>query len=69
MFVAPSAVYFTTCPDVPNLECLTSDAELEELSKKILINSEGLRLQVVNIDTELRKCIFSCSLFLMTFYL
>ncbi|XP_055875719.1 uncharacterized protein LOC106068207 isoform X9 [Biomphalaria glabrata] len=50
MFVAPSAVYFTTCPDVPNLECLTSDAELEELSKKILINSEGLRLQVVEKD-------------------
>ncbi|XP_059155859.1 uncharacterized protein LOC131940945 [Physella acuta] len=50
MFVAPSTVLYTTCPGAPGLECLTSDAELEELSKKLMANSEGLRLQVVEKD-------------------
>lgn len=50
MFVAPSAVLYTNCPGAPSLEALASDAELEELSKKLLANSEGLRLQVVEKD-------------------
>ncbi|CAG5117391.1 unnamed protein product, partial [Candidula unifasciata] len=50
MFVAPSTVLFTNCPGAPGLETLTTNSELEELSKKLMANSEGLRLQVVEKD-------------------
>ncbi|KAH9498921.1 hypothetical protein Btru_005332 [Bulinus truncatus] len=50
MFVAPSTVLYTTSPDTPGLQCLSSDAELEQLATKFLANSEGLRLQVVEKD-------------------
>ncbi|GFO43296.1 hypothetical protein PoB_006980100 [Plakobranchus ocellatus] len=46
MYVAPSTVLYTLTPETRGLATLTSDLQLEELSKKLLANSEGLRLQV-----------------------
>ncbi|KAK3751498.1 hypothetical protein RRG08_030523 [Elysia crispata] len=50
MYVAPSAVLYTLTPETRSLATLTSDLQLEELSKKLLSNSEGLRLQIVEKD-------------------
>ncbi|XP_035824919.1 uncharacterized protein LOC101859092 [Aplysia californica] len=50
MFVAPSTVLYTACPGSPGTQAFSSDTEIEELSKKVLANSDGLRLQVVEKD-------------------